>query len=110
MAQVSIIGTGNMGSALSGLITKAGSTVETLDTSDADRPVIGDVVILAVPHPAVPAVLAERGEQLAGKIVVDITNPVNFATFDDLAVPGDSSATAEIAAALPSSKVVKAFN
>ncbi len=110
MAHVSIIGTGNMGSALAGLVTKGGNTVETFNTSDVDKPVTGDVVILAVYYPAVREVLAQRGDQLAGKVVVDITNPVNVETFDGLVVPADSSATAEIAAALPSSKVLKAFN
>ena len=52
----------------------------------------------------------EYGDQFAGKIVVDITNPVNFQTFDSLTVPADGSAAAELAAALPSSRVVKAFN
>jgi 8-hydroxy-5-deazaflavin:NADPH oxidoreductase len=55
-------------------------------------------------------VLAQRGDQLAGKVVVDITNPLNFETFDSLTVPADGSAAAEIAAALPESHVVKAFN
>lgn len=47
---------------------------------------------------------------VAGKIVVDITNPLNFETFDSLTVSADSSAAAEIAAALPNSRVLKAFN
>ena len=51
-----------------------------------------------------------RGPTLAGKVVVDITNPLNFETFDSLTVPADGSATAEIAAALPHSTVLKAFN
>ena len=54
--------------------------------------------------------LAQRGEQLADRIVVDITNPLDFETFDSLVVPADSSAAAEIAAALPDSRVLKAFN
>ncbi|HEV7148909.1 MAG TPA: diguanylate cyclase, partial [Pedococcus sp.] len=37
-------------------------------------------------------------------------NPLNFETFDSLVVPADSSAAAEIAAALPNSHVLKAFN
>ena len=41
---------------------------------------------------------------------MDITNPLNFETFDSLVVTPDSSATAEIAAALPQSRVLKAFN
>jgi predicted dinucleotide-binding enzyme len=67
-------------------------------------------VVLAVPYPAVEGVLAQRGDSLAGKVVVDITNPLNFETFDSLVVPADGSATAVIAAALPQSRVVKAFN
>jgi 8-hydroxy-5-deazaflavin:NADPH oxidoreductase len=110
MAHVSIIGTGNMGSALAGLVTKGGNTVETFNTSDTDKPVTGEIVILAVYYGAVREVLAQRAQQLAGKIVVDITNPVNLETFDGLVVPADGSAAAEIAAALPSAKVLKAFN
>jgi predicted dinucleotide-binding enzyme len=110
MAHVSIIGTGNMGSVLAGLVTKGGNTVETFNSSDADKPVTGDVVILAVYYAAVREVLAQRRDQLAGKVVVDITNPVNVETFDGLVVPPDSSAAAEIAAELPSSRVLKAFN
>jgi predicted dinucleotide-binding enzyme len=110
MAHVSIIGTGNMGSALSALATKGGNTVEEFDTSTTDKPLTGELVILAVPHTALDDIVAARGEQLAGKVVVDITNPLNFETFDDLVAPADSSRTAELAAALPSSRVLKAFN
>jgi predicted dinucleotide-binding enzyme len=109
MAHVSIIGNGNMGQAIAGIVTAGGNTVEVLGRS-ADQPVTGDVVVLAVPYPAVAQVIAERGDQLAGRIVVDISNPLNFETFDSLTVPADSSAAAEIAAALPASRVVKAFN
>ena len=110
MTHVSIIGTGNMGQAISRIVTNGGNTVEAFNTSDADKPVTGDIVVLAIPYPAVAAVIAERGDQLAGKVVVDITNPLNFETFDSLVVPADSSAAAEIAAALPQSRVLKAFN
>ena len=110
MASISIIGTGNMGQAIAAIAGKGDNTVEVFNTSDADRQVTGDIVVLAVPYPAVAGVLAERGASFAGKVVVDITNPLNFETFDSLTVPADSSATAEIAAALPESRVVKAFN
>ena len=110
MAHVSIIGTGNMGQAIAGVAGKGGHTVQLLGQSDSATAVTGDIVVLAVPYPAVSAVLAERGDTLAGKIVVDITNPLDFETFDSLTVPADSSATAEIAAALPTSRVLKAFN
>jgi predicted dinucleotide-binding enzyme len=73
-------------------------------------PVNGDIVILAVYYPAVKDIIAQYADKLAGKIVVDITNPLNVETFDSLVVPADSSAAAELAAALPSSRVLKAFN
>ena len=59
-----------------------------------------------------PALVAKLPAKIAsaGKIVVDITNPVNFETFDSLVVPAHSSAAAELAEALPDSKVVKGFN
>lgn len=110
MAHISIIGSGNMGQALSGLVTRGGHTVQVVTSADAAEPVTGDIVILAVPYPAVAGVIAQRGAQLAGKVVVDITNPLNFETFDGLTVPADSSAAAVIAEALPASRVVKAFN
>jgi 8-hydroxy-5-deazaflavin:NADPH oxidoreductase len=110
MAHVSIIGTGNMGQAIAGVVSRGGNTVELFNESDAAKPLTGEVVVLAVPYGAVADIVAKRGAELAGKIVVDITNPVNFETFDSLVVPADGSAAAEIAAALPQSRVVKAFN
>ena len=110
MAHVSIIGSGNMGQAISGLAGKGGNTVEMISSSDTDTVVTGDIVVLAVPYPSLAQVVAQRGAQLAGKVVVEITNPLNFKTFDSLTVPADSSAAAEIAAVLPESRVVKAFN
>jgi len=110
MSHITIIGTGNMGAAIAAIARKGGNTVELLNTSDADKPVTGDIVVLAVPYPAVSDVIAERGDELAGKVVVDITNPLDFETFDSLVVPADGSAATEIAAALPGSKLLKAFN
>lgn len=110
MTHVSIIGAGNMGQAIAGIVRAGGNTVELLGRDDAGTAPSGDVVILAVPYPAVADVLAAHEGQLAGKVVVDITNPLDFATFDALTVPVGSSATAEIAAALPDSSVLKAFN
>ena len=61
--------------------------------------VAGDLVDPRRPVPrAVTQSLAAYGDQLAGKIVVDITNPVYFETFDSLTVPAGSSAAAELAA------------
>jgi NADPH-dependent F420 reductase len=110
MTHVSILGTGNMGQAIAAVAGKGGHTVQLLGSADTGTVVDGDVIVLAVPYPAVAAVLSQRADQLAGKIVDDITNPLNFETFDGLVVPADSSAAAVIAAALPQSRVLKAFN
>ncbi|MEU3554023.1 NADPH-dependent F420 reductase [Streptomyces fragilis] len=110
MAHVSVIGTGTMGSAIAGIARKGGHAVESLGSGDSGKPVTGEIVVLAVPYPALADVVAQRREQLAGKVVVDITNPVDFATFDSLVVPADRSAAAELADALPDSRVLKAFN
>ncbi|AZN29798.1 diguanylate cyclase [Flaviflexus salsibiostraticola] len=109
MTSFTIFGTGNMGSAIAGVVAAGGASVEHIDSS-ATKAVNGDIVVLAVPYPALSDIAATYGDQLAGKIVVDITNPLNFETFDSLVVAPDSSAAAELAAALPNSTVLKAFN
>lgn len=109
MAQISIIGTGNMGQALAAALSKGGHGVQSLGHGD-DAVVTGDIVVLAVPYGALDDIVARRGDELAGKVVVDITNPVNFETFDSLTVPADASAASELAVQLPESSVVKAFN
>ena len=110
MSKVTIIGGGNMGKAISELVTKGGNTVEILTRSDASTAVTGEIVVLAVPYGALDEIVAQRGDELAGMVVVDITNPLDFQTFDGLVVPADGSAAAELAAKLPRAKVVKAFN
>ncbi|HJE10689.1 NADPH-dependent F420 reductase [Corynebacterium glutamicum] len=111
MTTYTIFGRGNMGTAIAGVLTKGGATVEHIGSADSDIATInGDVVILAVPYPAVESIIASHKDALAGKTVIDITNPLNFETFDSLVVPVGSSATAEIQAQLPTSRVLKAFN
>ena len=66
---------------------------------------------LPCPNPAVADVLARRGEQLAGKVLVGVTkNPLNFETFDPLDVPAGASAAAKTASSPPRPRVLKAFN
>ncbi len=109
MTSVTIFGDGNMGSAIGAILSES-ATVQHITTSTPEAHVDGDLVVLAVPYPAIADIVSRYGDQLAGKIVVDITNPLNFETFDSLVVPADSSAAAELAEALPAAKVLKAFN
>jgi len=106
---VTIFGSGNMGTAIASVFAAGGADVQHIG-SDGAGTVTGDLVVLAVPYTALKEIVASHGDQLAGKIVVDISNPLDFSTFDSLVVPDGSSAAAELAAALPTAKVLKAFN
>jgi NADPH-dependent F420 reductase len=126
MTSISIIGTGGMGSAIAGIAAKAGAEVQLvvrepekaaeLATSTGasvvklGEPLTGDIVVLAVPFGAVEDILTTYAGALGGKVLVDITNPIDFATFDRLVVPADGSAASVIAEKVPAARVVKAFN
>lgn len=111
MTTFTIIGTGNMGKAIGTVLTDGGSEVSHVTHEQVgSAPLTGDVVVLAVPYPAIAGIVAAYGEQLKGKTIVDISNPLNFQTFDSLVVPVGSSAAAELQAQLPESSVLKAFN
>lgn len=99
-----------MSQGISSVLGAGGASVQYIGSQDQNASVDGDIVVLAVPYHALREISSQYGDQLQGKIVVDITNPLNFETFDSLLVPADGSAAAELAAALPNSKVLKAFN
>lgn len=126
---VTIIGTGNMGRGIATRILAGGHGVTLLDreaskAEDLARElggsvdagavgdqISGDVVVLAVPYEAAAPLVRQYGEALSGKVVVDITNPVNLETFDGLVTPPDSSAAEEIQREAPEGvRVVKAWN
>jgi 8-hydroxy-5-deazaflavin:NADPH oxidoreductase len=124
---ITIIGTGNMARGIATRALEGGHGVTLLGTEQAKAevlgaelpgevragevgdPLSGDVVVLAVWYQAVPDVLARYGDQLDGKVVVDITNPVDPDTYAPLTVEAGSVAQ-EIANTVPGAKVVKAFN
>lgn len=131
---VTIIGSGNMARGIGTRLVAGGNNVRVLDR-DPDKagaladelaanaqdgatanagafgdPIEGDVVVPAVPYEAVEAIAGRYSSELSGKVVVDITNPVDWQSFDRLVTPPDSSAAEEISRLLPDSTVVKAFN
>jgi predicted dinucleotide-binding enzyme len=70
----------------------------------------GDVVIVAVLYDSVVPIVAEYGDALAGKAIIDISNPFNPEA-DGLATREDTSIAQEVAKAAPASaSVFKAFN
>ncbi|MFG2074239.1 NADPH-dependent F420 reductase [Nonomuraea maritima] len=128
MSDISIIGTGNMARTIGARAIAGGNTVEVMgrDQSKAadlakalgggattgawGTPPAGDIVIVALLHDGVVPVVAQYGDALAGKVIVDISNPFN-ATFDGLAHREETSIAQEVAKAAPAGAgVVKAFN
>jgi NADPH-dependent F420 reductase len=132
--QVTVIGAGNMGRGTGHRLVAGGHDVTVVDrdpeeagrlaeelrgaaqggaTVEASGPgaeLRGEVVILAVYYPGTLELARDLGDRLAGKVVVDISNPLNQ-TFDGLATAPGTSAAEELAAALPANaRVVKAFN
>jgi 8-hydroxy-5-deazaflavin:NADPH oxidoreductase len=128
MGMIGIIGSGGMAAAIGGLAAKAGHSVEVTSLDAAKARALaeqigagattgtfsgapaGDIVILAVPYSAVLDVVKQYGEALAGKLLVDITNPV-APDLTSFVTPEDSFGAQEIAKAAPAdAQVVKAFN
>ena len=123
---IAIIGAGNVGKALTGSAIRAGHSVTVSSkngesarqlaeetgaraaASDREAAEAADVVILAVPYGAVDEVLGDVGAALAGKVLIDATNPIK-ADYSGLATDGTSGAE-EIQAKAPGARVVKAFN
>lgn len=94
------------------LATDLRGSVPSADVQPADRAGLdtADIAVLAVPFSAAEEVAAQYADALEGVAVVDVSNPVDFSTFDSLVVPPGTSAAERIAAALPAAHVVKAFN
>lgn len=126
--KILIIGTGNMGR---GIATRAlaGKHHVTLHDEDSNKAqalaselgvavaadvresiASSDIVVLATPYEGTLKVVGQMGASLDGKIVVDISNPLND-TYSDLVTPAGSSAAEQLRKQLPAgTKLVKAFN
>ncbi len=75
MMIATIFGHGNTGTSSGEVFTSRGASVEHLDDPDVVDTVTGEIVVLAVPYFALGDIVAKHADQLAGKIVIDITNP-----------------------------------
>jgi predicted dinucleotide-binding enzyme len=127
--KVTIVGAGNMGRGIGTRAVAGGHQVEVLalDPSHARKlaeelgpsatalgagaPFGGEVVVFAVYYPGIKDAVQQHADQLAGKVVVDITNPVDTQTWDKLATPPGTSSAEEVQQLVPQgTPVVKAFN
>lgn len=81
----------------------------TIQTATLDQPLTSNVIVLATWYTSAQDLARQFHDQLTGKIVVDISNPLT-SDFTNLAISGDTSAAEELAKLIPDSRVVKAFN
>jgi predicted dinucleotide-binding enzyme len=127
--KVTIIGAGNMGRGIGTRVVAGGHQAEIVDRDPAEAQRLaadlggsataldpaaslgGEVVVFAVYYPGIKDAVRQYADQLAGKVVVDITNPVNTETWDSLATAPGSSSAEETRQLVPErAAVVKAFN
>lgn len=124
--KITVVGTGNMGSAFTKQLSAAGHIVRVTGRDIEKARALAaqfenakaypaaealgdsDVVILATAYPDAVVALQSLGE-LIGKVVIDITNPLS-ADYMSLTIGHETSAAEEIAKAVPQAHVVKAFN
>lgn len=124
---VAIIGAGSMAKGLCARLTDGGHQVTFYARHEAeqisqelkvkskpkitsfDQPIVEEVIVAAVPYDELANALTPHKDQLAGKIIVEISNPLDFQTFE-LKTRPDKSAAEEVAELLPNAKIVKAFN
>jgi len=128
MTTISIVGTGNMAAAIATRAAQHGHTIELVSRNRAKAQTLaqqighgatagefgatpaGEIVVIAVPHTAAVDVVTQFGDTLAGKILVDITNPFNADGTGVVTTVGNSVAQQIAAAAPTSAQTVKAFN
>lgn len=124
--RVTIIGAGNMGRGIGTRMVAGGNEVEVIDVDPGEaraladelgggaRPaeeIGGEVVVLAVYYGSIADVVGAHRDGLAGKVVIDIANPVDVSTFDQVVTPPDTSSAEQTAQLVgDGTPVVKAFN
>lgn len=119
--KIGIVGGGKVGGALARLASAAGHEVRVgrrEHAQDGDAVAVGsmaeacthgDLVVLAIPFLVCDDILPALAPNLAGRIVIDATNPLQ-ADWSPLWLGEANSAAQHIAALLPGARVVKAFN
>jgi NADPH-dependent F420 reductase len=124
--EVAIVGTGNVGSALARTLSSSGHDIIVTATTSSEAEALAKeiggrspgsnveairaagIVILAVPYEVIASIIDEAGDDIDGKILVDVTN--RFGGEEPGAVLDGSSNAEQIASIAPSARVVKAFN
>ena len=125
---IGIVGAGNMGASIATQLAKTGEPVTLTDhdlgkaeavvagiagdgvsAEDVSATLASDVVVLALWYPGTTDFAAEHAAELDGKIVIDISNPLDE-SWVRLATDPSTSSAELLAQQLPGSRIVKAFN
>jgi predicted dinucleotide-binding enzyme len=109
--KVAMIGDGNVGTALTQGLTRAGYEVRAVGKEPQRVKELagwGDVVVLAVPYGERQNALREMGDAIRGKVLVDVTNALG--TGGAYAGSVQKSGAEEVQDMARAAKVVKAFN
>lgn len=114
MQKIAIVGNGHVGKNLGATLGRAGFEVAFAERSADGSSLVAalagaEIVFVAVPAEAAAEALAPAGE-LAGKVVVDCTNPIRWAEGPVHAPPAEGSNAAHLQARFPRARVVKGFN
>jgi NADPH-dependent F420 reductase len=129
--EIGIIGAGGMGRAISRRLALGGQSVLLADRSaekarevaraasegapgevravSTEDAMGGDIVVLALWYPGTAELAEQHADRLRGKIVVDISNPLDE-SWIRLGIEPTTSGAELVAAVIPESRVVKAFN
>ncbi|MFL6108494.1 MAG: NADPH-dependent F420 reductase [Marmoricola sp.] len=127
MTTITIIGSGNMATAIGTRAAKHGHTVELMSRNTTKAQALadqigngttvgeygtapaGEIVIVAVLYAGAVDVVKHFGDALSGKILVDITNPFNTDA-SGLVTTAGNSVSEQIATVAEGARVIKAFN
>ena len=127
--RIGVIGSGRIGGTLGGLFAKAGHEVMFSDRdpeqakqaaanaganartgSAKEAAGFGDVVLIAVPYAALPAIAKEVGADLKGKVVIDPNNPIPNRDGEMAVAAREKGAAISTAAMFPGARTFRAFN
>jgi len=121
MQTIAIFGFGNVGQNLAALFSEAGRKViiysqdghtgaEQYQSSAYRSGLDGvDAIALAIPYSVIAELITPLAKALAGKTIIDCSNPLND-DWSPLLLGQETSAAEEISSMVPQAHVVKAFN
>jgi 8-hydroxy-5-deazaflavin:NADPH oxidoreductase len=127
--KIGVIGSGRIGGTLGELWLKAGHEVmfSSLDLekdkalaarlggkasagTSKEAAAFGEVILIAVPYPALPGIGRDLANLFKGKVLIDVSNPIPSRDGEIAVKAREKGAGAASAEYLPGARIVRAFN